>query len=209
MLPVLERPLRRLWTGQGGLLGSSAPPVINSIKRGAGCGEVHSKPLCLVAVGDKAGDDGKVVVLALWQRRGQRRSLSKLFTRDGRPDGTSALTPLDCVNEKERRQEELRRLRSHLFCSDALPACLHLTPWASAGICGGKGWSNPTSPLIVDTPETPSAKGLFAVPTARQGKGALGLQRPAVGGSRSGKPRGAPHHTSHASWLGSLTVNRD
>lgn len=35
-----------------------------------------AKPLCLVAAGDKAWADGKVVVLALWQRRGQLRSLS-------------------------------------------------------------------------------------------------------------------------------------
>lgn len=70
--------------GQGGLLGLATPPPPPTPPRHKlfpSCrlpvaARYAAEPLCLVAAGDKAVADGRVVVLAPWQWRGQLRSLS-------------------------------------------------------------------------------------------------------------------------------------
>lgn len=215
-----------------------------------------AEPLCLVATGDKARADGRVVLLAPQQWWGQSRSLSwpaeenawvnitpmfvlwgsllllnfllLLFLLRGRhkaarelcPVGTfgvwiccwveggagcSPTTPPECVNEKERGQEEsagsttevltegIEGLRLHLFRPSTLPAGPRQSlSLLLASVMGAR--ASPTSSahsassLLVGERramlEAPSAEGSLWSLRPAWGRGLLGLHDSATGVSQ-------------------------
>lgn len=136
--------------------------------------------------------------------------------------GCAPTTPLKCVNEKERGQEEragsttevltegIEGLRLHLFRPSTLPAGPRQSLSLLLASVMGAG-ASPTSSVRSTSSfarggETRNAggsicRGLAVVSPARLGKGVAGHPRLCHGGLTV-VDHSAAHHTSHASWPG-------
>ncbi|KAG7237245.1 hypothetical protein INR49_032578, partial [Caranx melampygus] len=130
-------------------------------------------------------------------------------------------TPLKCVNEKERGQEEsagstaevltegIEGLRLHLFRPSTLPAGLHQSlSLLLASVMGARGQSHLQRSLHLFFPcgkETRNARGsicrgLAVVSAARLGKGVAGPPRLCHGGLTVVDHSEAHHTTTQAEW---------
>lgn len=145
------------------------------------------------------------------------------FVAEWREAGCGTTTPPGCVNEKERGQEEsagsttevltegIEGLRLHLFRPSTLPAGPPPEPQPSLGICdGGRGPVPPPAPhsqlfLWLQRERWGNAGGSICRGLPAWGKGAAGPSLLSHGGLTVVE-HSAAHHTSHASWSGSLPL---